>query len=635
MKIYVALAIAWIVTARVAIAGDVGLSWDFSTQPEVTGYWIYYGSASGKYTDVVDTGNSTYYTIPNLAPGTWYFAVKAYGSVGQQSAFSNEVVVTVPQSTGFFTADSITVTGITSKSATLSWTTNQLGDSEAEYWAVGSESTKAVLRTLVTKHSLTLNQLLPLTRYYVRAKSTSADGSQTAAAETSFTTPWNGASAYVWPRFSSAGRTLGTDTTHEITLLNPNRNSTGLALTAMEPDGTLSAGQDISNPIYRVLAPQSRVSYYDWQLFGNGIANLTTNGWFKLEADSDQAGSFQISDAGLQIADNSILEDRPLRDLIFPTIQNYGYNRISLINNNPQDASVAIDIVRADGTVRSSRSQVIAKYAALTADIFRDLFRTIYANPDEYIRVRSGKLLNAFMFARQNSGDISMAAGQDITAGATTLYCPQYLGGVNRTELSIINLDSTSGTVTLRLFGDSGAQIGKTRTSTIPPKGKLHIDDLAYFQTTDSNPTLSGYVVISSNGIRLAGSLVFGDKDRQSFYSELPLLSRLERSLVLGSIPSDSIFFTGIAIINPNGSDAVVHIDLYSADGNLAGSKIETIGPGKRTVRLATDYFPTISSGMHSSNYLRLTSDKPIAGIALFGAKTMSAISNIPFQVAQ
>ncbi len=77
-------------------AASVSLAWDPSAGPDVTGYRLYQGSASGTYTNVVDVGNATNAMVPNLVGGaTYFFAVTAYDSLGLESIFSNEVSYTV------------------------------------------------------------------------------------------------------------------------------------------------------------------------------------------------------------------------------------------------------------------------------------------------------------------------------------------------------------------------------------------------------------------------------------------------------------------------------------------------------------------------------------------------------------
>ncbi len=76
----------------------VTLSWDPPTTnvdgtpvTDLTGYRIYYGLSSRNYSWVIEVGNVTTYKIENLSPNTYYFAVTAYDTSGNESDYSNEV----------------------------------------------------------------------------------------------------------------------------------------------------------------------------------------------------------------------------------------------------------------------------------------------------------------------------------------------------------------------------------------------------------------------------------------------------------------------------------------------------------------------------------------------------------------
>lgn len=85
--------------------GSASLSWlpptentDGSSLGNLAGYKIYYGSASGNYTDVIDINNIGIvdYLIENLASGyTYYFVVTAYDVDGNESGYSAEGSKTV------------------------------------------------------------------------------------------------------------------------------------------------------------------------------------------------------------------------------------------------------------------------------------------------------------------------------------------------------------------------------------------------------------------------------------------------------------------------------------------------------------------------------------------------------------
>jgi len=76
------------------------ISWDFSSESELAGYRLCYGTNSGTYVNCIDVkkptlvnGRYVYSISSGLNSGqTYYFAVKAYSITGDESAFSNEDV---------------------------------------------------------------------------------------------------------------------------------------------------------------------------------------------------------------------------------------------------------------------------------------------------------------------------------------------------------------------------------------------------------------------------------------------------------------------------------------------------------------------------------------------------------------
>jgi hypothetical protein len=79
------------------LAGQARLEWDASTSVSVAGYYVYYGQASRNYPAKVDAGFQTTYAVPGLIEGqTYYFAVTAYDTDRVESAYSNEVIATIP-----------------------------------------------------------------------------------------------------------------------------------------------------------------------------------------------------------------------------------------------------------------------------------------------------------------------------------------------------------------------------------------------------------------------------------------------------------------------------------------------------------------------------------------------------------
>jgi len=78
----------------------VTLAWDPNPEPDVQGYYLYWGTESGIYPNSQSTSN-TVSTVQDLTPGeTYFFVVTAYNPFGE-SGPSNEVGYTIPGSDFF------------------------------------------------------------------------------------------------------------------------------------------------------------------------------------------------------------------------------------------------------------------------------------------------------------------------------------------------------------------------------------------------------------------------------------------------------------------------------------------------------------------------------------------------------
>ncbi|MHB8535777.1 MAG: fibronectin type III domain-containing protein, partial [Sulfuricaulis sp.] len=78
------------------------LAWDLPVNAVgLSGYRLYYGTATGKYQQAygqgISVGNVTTYTLLGLSSGTrYYFAVTAIDNLGNESVYSNEAFKDVP-----------------------------------------------------------------------------------------------------------------------------------------------------------------------------------------------------------------------------------------------------------------------------------------------------------------------------------------------------------------------------------------------------------------------------------------------------------------------------------------------------------------------------------------------------------
>ena len=115
-----------------ALAATVNLAWDPSTGSNIAGYKIYYGTSSKNYSNNVNVGKNTTYSVSGLTAGTkYYFAATAYNTSNSESAKSSELTYTIPATSSSFhsstSGSSSTViidNGASGTKASGTWTTS-------------------------------------------------------------------------------------------------------------------------------------------------------------------------------------------------------------------------------------------------------------------------------------------------------------------------------------------------------------------------------------------------------------------------------------------------------------------------------------------------------------------------------
>jgi len=171
-----------------AWGGTAILSWGANTESDLAGYKVYYGQ-SRPYSQSLDVGNITSYTVGGLAEGlTYYFVVTAYNTSGYESGYSNEVSKTIPDVTAPLLS-SIAAGAVSASSATISWLSNEPATSQVEYGLTTAYGASSPLdTTLLTSHRVTLTSLTPSTLYHYRVHSRDAAGNSAVSADRTFTT---------------------------------------------------------------------------------------------------------------------------------------------------------------------------------------------------------------------------------------------------------------------------------------------------------------------------------------------------------------------------------------------------------------------------------------------------------------
>jgi hypothetical protein len=442
--------------------------------------------------------------------------------------------------------------------------------------------------------------------------------------------------ALLYPRLATSKRsgTSGPDDSEftGIAFTNLGATSSAVTLTGFDKTGSLIAGSGITNPAAIAIDPGQQLPLVDYQIFGSPLPGLKPVGWFKMESPaSGVVGFFLMFNESLSILDGTDVSSLTCTSYVVPEIEDAGFTQVHVVNPDVQPAQVLFELYGSNGTLRAPGVTRTLAPSAAVVEKLTDLFPTVTAAGSDYVKAVSDRGTLLFEYLGKPSQYVEGLNGQDADGGATVLYSPQYAvgGGDWWTALSVVNLENRSGNVTFRLIGDTGTVLAGPISRPMPARGKLRITDQGFFVPAGGTLT-QGYVEVRSDGVKLAGSVVFGDPGRSRFASALPLVGQLKTEMVFSQLASNEVYFTGLAILNPNPSQVTAHIEVYDEYGNVIALKDEPIGGGQRVSKLLIQYFPGLAGQNRSKGYIRVRTDGAVASFALFGTK--DALSAVPAQ---
>jgi hypothetical protein len=377
---------------------------------------------------------------------------------------------------------------------------------------------------------------------------------------------------------------------------------------------------------YRVITmpARSQLANLAQELFGSSLQ--LPSGWVRLASGQPGISGFFLNyDNALTGADGAGAWSVPSNALLFPVASQA---ELSLVNPN-QTATVSVELTLFDDNGRQA--------GTATAQIpangrFSEKTETLFPGVSSgYVTVKANTGIVGAEFFGLAGSDLSALNALDGSAGAQTLYTPQFAagGGVWRSSLTLINMEASPTTAILSFISDSGGQLGKDASLTIPAGGRTVVSDLSVFGLPAVPDSLTeGYVRIASTNTRISGFVGFGDVANNRFQTALPCVVEGSMNLVFSQVAQDQTWFTGLAVLNPNAAAADLTISVYRTDGTSAGTGTIRLEPNRRFSSLLSELVPGMPS--MSKGYFTVSSTLPVFGFAVFG--TNAVLSAIPPQ---
>ncbi len=413
-------------------------------------------------------------------------------------------------------------------------------------------------------------------------------------------------------------------------------------------------GQNLAlerNPVIESIGPFGQTAILARDLFRDPVAE-TKKGWLRMSTSSPGLSAFFQIGNGVggrpSRLDGGVAETSPASLFIFTRIHQGddslrigavtlpAVTRFYLVNPNDAPLGATLQLIRLDGTVLG---QVAVN---LPARGFReeeaDLLFGIEVIRDSYAVLQFDEP-GGIAFSMIQAGDALFGNPPSRISERPMAYSAQLahgdVGGVNLTTLvRVVNLSGESRTVELTSVDDDGNVVIGIGPFEVAPGAGVEIDGAELLGTDAEATVVAGSLIVSSDDGGIEGDVVFGETQSFRFGSRLPLQKQGFQSALFGHIasrsapdPRDSMF-TGIALFNPNPSDAEVELTVIGSEGVPIGRIQLVLKPGQRLSKVLSELVP--ESWGRVGGYVLVQASLPLVGQELFGNVTLDYLSAVP-----
>jgi hypothetical protein len=257
---------------------------------------------------------------------------------------------------------------------------------------------------------------------------------------------------------------------------------------------------------------------------------------------------------------------------------------------------------------------------------------TLMLSDDQgYLRVTStiGLLFSEIYNVGGASASIN-GINVDKYVGIKKLYSPQFLITPSfQTYLDIINANQdNAATITVTLHASDGHVLSAPLVRTLSINAQLKGNLWDIFNNDPSLLNKSGWFEVSSNVDQVVGTLTFTNPE-DDFRATYELSGTALRHFVYPLVVEDSLYQTGINLLNTSDQNASVQMELWGPSGTLDANVTIMLAPHTSKSASLTDFFPGMQP--HQTGNVRILSSPnlPLHSFATMYARDMKFISSM------
>ncbi|UCF36727.1 MAG: hypothetical protein JSU96_18250 [Acidobacteriota bacterium] len=303
--------------------------------------------------------------------------------------------------------------------------------------------------------------------------------------------------------------------------------------------------------------------------------------------------------------------------------------------NTSQSTEVTVEAFDLDGEKVAQGNLELQAYGSFTGRLY-EILGDDFELADGYARVTADRPILGSSYIWNDLNAVSFIGRSATTSG--TLWAPHFFGGQapDGTILRVVNLEDRAMSADVYLYADDGSELASSR---ITIEAKQVFSELLD-EIFDFDGLVTGYMKLeieprdasTSPGRSVLATLTYlGNSSRTA--SALRLVAGPEQTADFLQVAQSEVLeiFQGLAIANPNDSEAVVEVQVFDRQGEITASATVIILPGGRVSGLLTDDIWFGDGFEQIGGHIRVTSDQPILAYSLFGNPDyLAAVEGVP-----
>ncbi|MBN2431146.1 MAG: VCBS repeat-containing protein, partial [Acidobacteria bacterium] len=293
-----------------------------------------------------------------------------------------------------------------------------------------------------------------------------------------------------------------------------------------------------------------------------------------------------------------------------------------LINPNDEQVQLSLRLMNGGQVVQTSPVHRLKGRERLDQGLAA-LFPGVTPGDGDYVWIEADHpVIGMEMF-----GDAERTAGLEaLPADGSTgvLYCPHLaagnLGAMYESELNLLNTGDSDATLDFTVYDDSGT-VFTPASIQLPARSRVNLDVATHFYGAAA-ATGTGYVTVdpgSAPGI--VGSVSFGEQGEGRFLASLPLVRPVSDRFIVPHLAMGEsggmMYFTGMAVVNPDGNEKTVRLRAFDQDGVQVANESIRLPGHQRGIFTLEQVLTQIQQQL--GGYLRVENEtQPSSGLLVF-----------------